>query len=184
MCIRDRLRGKEGRIRGNLMGKRVDMSARTVITSDPNIALNEVGVPLIIAKNLTFDEIVTEHNIEYLTQLVKNGKRVYPGANFVIKHVIDAEGNESGHIYHLKYVDKPISLKPGDIVKRQLIDGDIVIFNRQPSLHKLSMMGHKCHVIPDNNLLTFRVNVSVTDPYNADWYRFISLSRSRQQVAA
>ncbi|AEQ60694.1 DNA directed RNA polymerase (II) subunit 1 [Acanthamoeba castellanii mamavirus] len=180
----ERLRGKEGRIRGNLMGKRVDMSARTVITSDPNIALNEVGVPLIIAKNLTFDEIVTEHNIDYLTQLVKNGKRVYPGANFVIKHVIDSEGNESGHIYHLKYVDKPISLKPGDIVKRQLIDGDIVIFNRQPSLHKLSMMGHKCHVIPDNNLLTFRVNVSVTDPYNADWYRFISLSRSRQQVAA
>ncbi|BCS83030.1 DNA-directed RNA polymerase (II) subunit 1 [Cotonvirus japonicus] len=182
--LSERLKGKEGRIRGNLMGKRVDMSARTVITSDPNISLNEVGIPLIIAKNLTYDEIVTENNIGYLTQLVKNGKRVYPGANFVIKHVIDNEGNESGHIYHLKYTTKLPALKPGDIVKRQLVTGDIVIFNRQPSLHKLSMMGHKCHVIDDPNLLTFRVNVSVTDPYNADWYRFISLSRSRQQVAA
>ena len=167
--VSERLKGKEGRIRGNLMGKRVDMSARTVITSDPNIALDEVGIPLVIAKNLTYDEIVTPDNMEYLSQLVKNGKRVYPGANFVIKHLIDNEGNESGRIYHLKYVEKEIILEPGDIVRRQLINGDVVIFNRQPSLHKLSMMGHRCHIIPDPDLLTFRVNVSITDPYNADW---------------
>lgn len=169
--LSERLKGKEGRIRGNLMGKRVDMSGRTVITSDPNIPLNNVGIPLIIAKNLTFPEIVTKYNIKYLRQLVKNGRRVYPGANFVIKNIIDQEGNESKHIYHLKYVEKPVPLKPGDIVERHLINGDMVLFNRQPSLHKLSMMGHECHIINDPKLLTFRVNVSVTDPYNADWCR-------------
>lgn len=167
--VSERLKGKEGRVRGNLMGKRVDLSARTVISSDPNIALNEVGIPLIIAKNLTYPEIVSNYNIDYLQQLVKNGKRVYPGANFVIKQNIDNNGNEARHIYHLKYGDKPVIIKLGDIVERHLIDGDIVLFNRQPSLHKLSMMGHKCHIINNPNLLTFRVNVSVTDPYNADF---------------
>ena len=147
----------------------MDFSARTVITSDPNIALNWVGVPLIIAKNMTYPEIVTKYNIKYLRQLVKNGRRVYPGANYVIKNTIDNEGNEAKHIYHLKYTEKTVPLKFGDIVERHLIDGDIVLFNRQPSLHKLSMMGHKCHIINNPHLLTFRVNVNVTDPYNADF---------------
>jgi DNA-directed RNA polymerase II subunit RPB1 len=167
--LSERLKGKEGRVRGNLMGKRVDMSGRTVITSDPNIALNQVGIPLIIAKNLTYPEIVTKHNIEYMRQLVKNGSKKYPGANYVIKNVIDSEGNESKHIYHLKYVGKPVPIKPGDIVERHLVTGDMVLFNRQPSLHKLSMMGHECHVINNPSYLTFRVNVSVTAPYNADF---------------
>ncbi|MEM3062489.1 MAG: hypothetical protein QW303_02940 [Nitrososphaerota archaeon] len=167
--LSERLKGKDGRIRGNLMGKRVDMSGRTVITSDPNIALNEVGIPLIIAKNLTYTEIVTRDNINYLQQLVKNGRRIYPGANYVIKNVIDREGNEVRHMYHLRYVEKPIQLEYGDIVERHLVNGDIVLFNRQPSLHKLSMMGHICHIIEDPSLLTFRVNVNVTEPYNADF---------------
>lgn len=182
--LSERLKGKEGRVRGNLMGKRVDQSGRTVITSDPNIALNEVGIPLPIAMNLTYPEIVTKYNIKYLSKLVKNGRKKYPGANFVIKNIIDKEGNEAKHIYHLKYVEKEIPLKPGDIVERHLINGDMVMFNRQPSLHKLSMMGHKVNVIENPDYLTFRVNVNVTDPYNADWYRFISSGRSRQQVAA
>ena len=70
------------------MGKRVDQSSRTVITSDPNIPLNSVGIPLMIAKNLTYPEIVTKQNIKYLSQLVKNGRRSYPGANFVIKNTL------------------------------------------------------------------------------------------------
>lgn len=151
------------------MGKRVDQSARTVITSDPNIALNEVGVPLLIAKNLTYPEVVTKHNMKYLEKLVKNGRKIYPGANFVIKNTIDSDGNEAKHVYHLKYIEKPPVLKPGDIVERHLINGDIVLFNRQPSLHKLSMMGHRISVINDPTLLTARVNVSVTEPYNADF---------------
>ena len=160
------------------MGKRVDQSGRTVITSDPNIGLDEVGIPLIIAMNLTYPEIVTKHNIDYLRQLVKNGKKKYPGANFVIKNIVDREGNEAKHIYHLKYVEKPPVIKPGDIVERHLVDGDIVLFNRQPSLHKMSMMGHKCQIIPNPDLRTFRVNVSITDPYNADWYRLCTKVQS------
>src|ERR1700680_2391684 len=82
--IRQRLRGKEGRIRGNLMGKRVDYSARTVITPDPNISIDELGVPLSVAMNLTFPEVVTPQNHKRLSQLVRNGRDKYPGANFVI----------------------------------------------------------------------------------------------------
>lgn len=178
--LSERLKGKEGRVRGNLMGKRVDMSGRTVITSDPCIAVNEVGIPLIIAKNLTYPEIATKNNIDYLRKLVSNGRRIYPGANFVIKNIVDKEGNEAKHIYHLRYVEKTVPLKLGDIVERQLVNGDIVLFNRQPSLHKLSMMAHICHIIEDPALLTFRVNVSVTGPYNADWYR---LKHPRSRLA-
>lgn len=151
------------------MGKRVDQSGRTVITSDPNIGLNEVGIPLIIAKNLTYPEIVTEDNIAYLQKLVDNGiRRIYPGANYYIRNFIDKDGNETKNIFQLKY-SKPQKIKIKDIVARHLVDNDIVLFNRQPSLHKLSMMAHKVHVIEDPSLLTFRVNVSVTDPYNADF---------------
>jgi DNA-directed RNA polymerase II subunit RPB1 len=167
--LSERLKGKEGRVRGNLMGKRVDMSGRTVITSDPFIALNEVGVPINIAMNLTYPEIVNKDNINYLSQLVKNGRNKYPGANFVIQSIIDKAGNETKQIVHLKYCTKPLKLKLGDTVERHLVDGDIVLFNRQPSLHKMSMMGHKIHVLKDPQYLTFRVNVSVTGPYNADF---------------
>lgn len=176
--LAERLKGKEGRVRGNLMGKRVDMSSRTVITSDPNVALNGLGVPLIIAKNLTYPEIVTKDNIKYLTQLVKNGRRVYPGANFVIKNIVNELGEEAKYIFNIKYAVNLPTLKYGDIVERHLVNGDIVLFNRQPSLHKMSMMAHKIHVINNSDLLTFRVNVNVTEPYNADWEDiFISMSK-------
>lgn len=167
--LSERLGGKEGRVRGNLMGKRVDQSGRTVITPDPNIALNEVGIPLIIAKNLTFPEIVSKQNINEMNKLVTNGTKVYPGANFVIKNIIDRFGNHTKQVYQLKNRTFPIKLEYGDIVERHLVNGDMVLFNRQPSLHKLSMMGHLVNVLPIPNLLTFRVNVSVTDPYNADF---------------
>src|SRR5437762_607264 len=85
--------------------------------------------------------------------LVKNGRRIYPGANYVIKNIIDNEGNEAKHIYHLKYVNKPVIVKSGDIVERHLVNGDMVLFNRQPSLHKLSMMGHTCHIINNQALM-------------------------------
>ena len=93
-----------------------------------------------------------------------------PGANVVTKNIIDKDGHETKRIYHLKHREKPLKLVPGDIVDRHLVNGDIVIFNRQPSLHKLSMMGHTIHVIPNKpDLYTFRLNVSATDPYNADF---------------
>ena len=159
--ISERIRGKSGRIRGNLMGKRTDFSARTVITSDPNLSLDELGVPIKIAMNITFPEVVTPYNIEQLTKLVSNGKYIYPGANYVIL------GNDKS-IIDLRYRKKGVKLRPGDTVERHIHDGDPVLFNRQPSLHKLSMMCHKVKVINSDKLSTFRINVSVTAPYNAD----------------
>ena len=157
--IRQRLKGKEGRIRNNLMGKRVDYSARSVITPDPNIALDELGVPIKIALNLTYPEKVNPFNREKLIELVNNGSDKWPGAKSVIK----TNGNKIA-INSNNKVD--IELEYGDIVNRHLNDGDYVLFNRQPSLHKMSMMGHRVRVLPGN---TFRLNVSVTPPYNADF---------------
>jgi DNA-directed RNA polymerase II subunit RPB1 len=158
--IRQRLKGKEGRIRGNLMGKRVDFSARSVITPDPNISIDELGVPEKIAMNLTFPEIVNKYNKDIVTQYVRNGPTKHPGAKS-LKRKVD------GKITSLLHIDtSQITLEIGDVVDRHLIDGDVVLFNRQPSLHKMSMQAHKVRVVP---YLTFRLNVTVTKPYNADF---------------
>ncbi|KAJ1558877.1 DNA-directed RNA polymerase II subunit rpb1 [Nowakowskiella sp. JEL0078] len=158
--IRARLKGKEGRLRGNLMGKRVDFSARTVITGDPNIDIDQVGVPRSIARNLTFPETVTAFNREKLQEYVSNGPTQHPGAKYVIR--------ENGERINLAYSKRggETTLQPGYIVERHLMDNDLIIFNRQPSLHKMSMMGHRVKVMPYS---TFRLNLSVTTPYNADF---------------
>jgi DNA-directed RNA polymerase II subunit RPB1 len=157
--VRQRLKGKEGRIRNNLMGKRVDFSARSVITPDPNIELDQLGVPLKIALNLTFPEKVNMMNRGRLTSMVRNGPHIHPGAKNIIRKdttkISISDGNRD-----------MLELEMGDIVNRHLIDGDWVLFNRQPSLHRMSMMGHRVKVMSGN---TFRLNVSVTPPYNADF---------------
>lgn len=158
--IRARLKGKEGRLRGNLMGKRVDFSARTVITGDPNLSLDEVGVPRSIARILTYPEMVTPYNIQRLVQLVKNGPNQHPGARYIIR-----ETGERVDLRHHKRAGD-IILQYGWKVERHIIDGDYIVFNRQPSLHKESMMGHRVRVLPYS---TFRLNLSVTSPYNADF---------------
>ncbi|KAK4147782.1 DNA-directed RNA polymerase II subunit RPB1 [Dichotomopilus funicola] len=159
-AIRARLKGKEGRLRGNLMGKRVDFSARTVITGDANISLDEVGVPRSIARTLTYPETVTPYNIAKLTKYVQNGPNEHPGARFVVR--------SDGTRLDLRHSRRAtgIQLEYGWKVERHLMDGDFIIFNRQPSLHKESMMGHRVRVMPYS---TFRLNLSVTSPYNADF---------------
>jgi DNA-directed RNA polymerase II subunit RPB1 len=161
--ISQRLKGKEGRVRGNLMGKRVDFSARTVITGDPNLALDELGVPWGIALNLTFPEVVTPHNLERMRALVAHGPHPPPGetgARFIVR--------DDGTRLDLRYLrsDRDRFLAPGYVVERHLCNGDVVVFNRQPSLHKMSMMGHRVRLLPYS---TFRLNLSVTSPYNADF---------------
>lgn len=158
----DRMKKKEGRIRGNLNGKRVDQSARSVITPDPYISIDELGVPIRVALNITFQEVVNEYNIEEMRKLILNGSNKWPGAKYVKKT------NELGPI-NLKYADLnkiANELKYGDVVHRHLRDGDYVLFNRQPSLHKMSMMCHKVIIMPYQ---TFRLNVLDTPPYNADF---------------
>ena len=159
--LRQRLSGKEGRIRNNLMGKRVDFSARSVISPDANLSIEELGVPYKIAMNLTFPEVVNKFNINRLYQLVRNGNKIYPGAK-TIKYA----KNGKEHMISDDKDNSKIILNYGDTINRHLINGDIVLFNRQPSLHKMSMMAHKVRVMEGS---TFRLNVDVCKPYNADF---------------
>ncbi|XP_021908335.1 DNA-directed RNA polymerase II subunit 1 [Carica papaya] len=161
--ICSRLKAKEGRIRGNLMGKRVDFSARTVITPDPTINIDELGVPWSIALNLTYPETVTPYNIERLKELVEYGPHPPPGKTGA-KYIIRDDGQRLDLRYLKKSSDHHLEL--GYKVERHLNDGDFVLFNRQPSLHKMSIMGHKIKIMPYS---TFRLNLSVTSPYNADF---------------
>ncbi len=160
--LTQRLKGKEGRFRGSLSGKRVDFSSRTVISPDPNLAISNVGVPTDVAKKLTIPETVSQWNLEKLKLLVINGPNTYPGANYIIR--------PDGVKIRLDYVTdrKAIadSLASGYIVERHLFDGDIVIFNRQPSLHRMSIMAHSVVVLPYR---TFRLHPAVCPPYNADF---------------
>ncbi|PQE27543.1 hypothetical protein CJF30_00007878 [Rutstroemia sp. NJR-2017a BBW] len=157
-----RLKGKQGRFRGNLSGKRVDFSGRTVISPDPNLGIDQVAVPILVAKNLTYPERVQRQNIEKLRKCVLNGPNVHPGAQQIIK-------KDSNHKISLKFAKRDNEakyLKIGDVVERHLEDGDIVLFNRQPSLHKLSIMSHYAKIRPWR---TFRLNECVCNPYNADF---------------
>ncbi|MEA2071081.1 MAG: DNA-directed RNA polymerase subunit A' [Asgard group archaeon] len=160
--LTQRLKGKEGRFRSNLTGKRVDFSSRTVISPDPNLSINEVGVPEEVALQLTIPERVTEWNIEELKELVMRGPTTNPGANYIIR--------PEGLRIDLRFVKErrnvADSLEPGFIVERHIKDGDIVLFNRQPSLHRMSIMAHKVKVMPYR---TFRLNLCVCPPYNADF---------------
>ena len=158
--IKQRLNGKYGRVRANLMGKRVDFSARSVITPDPNLSIKELGVPLKIAKNLTKPVKVNKMNKNYLLKLVQNGPENHPGAKILEK--------SNGESITLRYVDRDsIRLEEGDIVHRHLMDGDAILFNRQPTLHRMSMMCHIVRIMPQGD--TFRMNVGDTKPYNADF---------------
>ena len=157
--LKSRFGAKTGRVRGNLMGKRVDFSARSVITPDANIELDELGVPLEIAMNLTSPERVTPYNLDKLYKLVQNGADTWPGAKTIVR--------KDGRMISLKHVPtKEIVLYDVDVVNRHLLYNDILLFNRQPTLHKMSMMGHRVKVLPYK---TFRMNVLTTRPYNADF---------------
>ncbi|XP_023347954.1 DNA-directed RNA polymerase III subunit RPC1 [Eurytemora carolleeae] len=157
-----RLKGKQGRFRGNLSGKRVDFSSRTVISPDPNLRIEQVGVPELVAKILTYPEKVTKVNLKLMQQLVINGANTHPGANYV----------KEGHTGNKKFLmygnRKKIAgdLKIGDTVERHMMDGDPVLFNRQPSLHRISIMCHRAKILQGR---TFRFNECVCTPYNADF---------------
>jgi len=159
--IAARIKSKEGRIRHNLAGKRTNFSARTVISPDPKLNINEVGVPEIIAMKLTVPERTTEWNMKYLKKFIENGPGNYPGANYIIRP--DGKRKKITDETKEQLLEE---LQPGFIVERHLCDGDISLFNRQPSLHRMSMMCHRIKVLPG---LTLRLNPAVCAPYNADF---------------
>jgi len=157
--INERIKGKEGRIRHNLAGKRVNFSSRTVVSPDPSLKLNEVGVPLEIAKVLTINEKVTSSNIEKFKKIILN--KTYPTANYIIRP--DERRKRITDELKQEILDE---LAPGYVVERQLVDNDVVLFNRHPSLHKASLMAHFVKILPYK---TFRIHPAAAQPYNADF---------------
>ena len=160
--LTQRLKGKEGRFRSNLSGKRVDFSARSVISPNPYISINDVGVPSEVAKILTIPSNVNEWNIEEMKQLVLHGPNHHPGANYIIR--TDRRRIDLRYVKNRKLIAD--MLKPGFTVERHLNDGDLVLFNRQPSLHRMSIMAHEVKIMDGR---TFRLNLTVCPPYNADF---------------
>lgn len=157
--LAQRLKGKEGRLRYNLSGKRVNFSARTVVSPDASLTINQVGIPLKIAETLTIPIYVTPWNIEHAKKYMEN--KEYPTVlNVITKEGIRKRLTETNREEMLK------NLVPGSIIERQLMDGDIGLMNRQPTLHRLSVMAHLVKVLPGR---TMRIHVSVTSPYNADF---------------
>ncbi|KAF7168568.1 hypothetical protein CNMCM6106_003706 [Aspergillus hiratsukae] len=173
--IKQILEKKEGLFRKNMMGKRVNFAARSVISPDPNIETNEIGVPLVFAKKLTYPEPVTNHNFWEMKQAVINGPDKYPGATAI--------ENELGQVTNLKFksLDERTALAnqllaPSNWrmkgarnkkVYRHLTTGDVVLMNRQPTLHKPSIMGHKARVLANERVI--RMHYANCNTYNADF---------------
>lgn len=173
--VKQKLEKKEGLFRMNMMGKRVNFAARSVISPDPNIETNEIGVPLVFAKKLTYPEPVTSHNFYELKEAVLNGMDKWPGAAAV--------ENENGQVINLRTKNSEERqalanqlLAPSNTnvtgtrnkkVHRHLNNGDIVLMNRQPTLHKPSMMAHRARVLPGEK--TLRLHYANCNSYNADF---------------
>ena len=209
--LTQRLKGKEGRFRSNLSGKCVNFSSRTVISPDPLLSINQVGVPIFAARELTVPIHVNERNIETMRRLVRGGiepvKVIGKDRDFLLrmgirpvgfdeetgetdeslseifrKSEIEEYGIEGKYVTGVNRIIRPDgrpfrlndrncveqsgALEVGCVIERQLIDGDVVLFNRQPSLHRMSMMAHRVKVMEGK---TFRFNLCVCPPYNADF---------------
>ncbi|MFP4403039.1 MAG: DNA-directed RNA polymerase subunit A' [Candidatus Woesearchaeota archaeon] len=156
-----RIKSKEGRIRHNLAGKRTNFSARTVISPDPMIDIDEVAIPYEVASKLTVPEKITSWNMEFLKKFVERGPKEYPGSNYITRP--DGRRKKITDDTKEQLLEE---LQPGYFVERHLMDGDLAMFNRQPSLHRMSMMCHRIKVLPHK---TFRINPAVCAPYNADF---------------
>lgn len=157
----ERLNAKGGRIRGNLMGKRVDFSARTVVSPGADQDVDELGISWKIAAILTVPEVVNRYNIDRLTKMVQRGPDKIGGAQRIL--CLD------GKVVYLEFVEnrETMRLQIGWIVERHLLDGDPVLFNRQPSLHRMSFMCHRAKILSQDK--TFQLHLCCTTPYNADF---------------
>lgn len=174
--IKQILERKEGLFRKNMMGKRVNYAARSVISPDPNLETNEIGVPLVFATKLTYPEPVTPHNFEELRAAVINGPDTWPGAT-IVQNELGQQTALSGMTLEQRtalanQLMTPTAGKTGRVgvnkkVYRHIRNGDAVLMNRQPTLHKASMMGHIVRVLPKEK--TLRLHYANTGAYNADF---------------
>ena len=163
--IKQLLEKKEGLFRKHMMGKRVNYAARSVISPDPNIGTDEIGVPLVFARKLTFPEPVTGFNLGRLQESVTRGSAEHPGATHV--------QHEDGTLLALETLSPDArrslakQLRPGHTVLRHIRNGDAVLMNRQPTLHKPSMMAHRVRILPHEK--TLRMHYANCNTYNADF---------------
>lgn len=165
--LRQLLERKEGMFRMKMMGKRVNFGARSVISPDPYITTDQIGVPIFMAKKLTFPESVSQVNVDRLMKCVMNGAKVHPGANVV-------EDEETGNRYHLETLSLDqrrglaYQLTVGrKSVYRHMTNGDVLLVNRQPTLHKPSIMAHIARILPKEQ--TIRMHYANCNTYNADF---------------
>lgn len=200
--IKERLAGKDGQIRNNMMGKRVNHSARTVIGPDPTLKSGEIAIPVEMAKTLTIPVTITTFNIAEIQNLLDNGliktlrkndtdqtqiniTRYRLGTRLVTGDIINRNGKKI-HVKDLKQTVQPgdtvirngkfienikesnryYKLEVGMVVDRPLKNGDIVLLNRQPTLHKGSMMAMRI-VIRESK--TVRMNLAICKSFNADF---------------
>ncbi|XP_044737511.1 DNA-directed RNA polymerase I subunit RPA1 [Chrysoperla carnea] len=182
--IKQIIEKKTGIIRQHMMGKRVNYAARSVITPDPNININEVGIPLVFAKQLTYPVRVTTYNVNQLREMIKNGPDQYPGAVMVenedgVLKLIPQDPNQKESIAkRLLVATDEVILKGNNknkrnsvkIIHRHLLNGDVVLLNRQPTLHKPSIQGHHVRILNSiNNDKTIRLHYGNCKAYNADF---------------
>ncbi|GBM77438.1 DNA-directed RNA polymerase I subunit RPA1 [Araneus ventricosus] len=174
--IKQILEKKEGLFRMNMMGKRVNYAARSVISPDPYIMVDEIGIPLVFAKKLTFPEPVTYQNVENLRRAVVNGPNIHPGASIIemedgrkVRLAPDSVEKRQALANMLLTPQNSAVKKIGGvkIVHRHIKNGDFVLLNRQPTLHRPSMMAHKARILPGEK--TLRLHYSNCKSYNADF---------------
>lgn len=168
--IKQIIEKKQGLIRMHMMGKRVNYAARTVITPDPYIDVDAVGIPEAFALKLTYPVAVTPWNVTQLRKMVLNGPDKHPGACFIqttngSKRIIPKDANQREAMANtLLKPEKNDGLK---FVHRHLLNGDVLLLNRQPTLHRPSIMAHKARILKGEK--TFKLHYSNCKSYNADF---------------
>ncbi|CAO3689510.1 unnamed protein product [Umbelopsis ramanniana] len=183
--IRQTLEKKEGLFRKHMMGKRVNYAARSVISPDPNIETSEIGIPPVFAKTLTYPEPVTPYNVKEMMQAVINGPEKWPGATHVqyedqslhslanlsvesriaLANTLLSPQDSAASTSGTPYATRTQSINKK--VFRHLRNGDMLLLNRQPTLHKPSIMAHKARVLPGEK--TIRMHFANCNTYNADF---------------
>lgn len=159
--LASRIPKKKGRLRGNIMGRRCHNMVRSVITGDNSLKLNEIGVPIKIAKTIQIPMTVTSNNRDQAMTYFMNSNKIYPGCSRIIK-------KSNGKSYRRANLPDDYQLQNGDVIERDMINGDVIGFNRQPSLLFSNIACHKVVVLDKSGGDTLHMNVSACSLYNAD----------------
>ncbi|XP_063781050.1 DNA-directed RNA polymerase I subunit RPA1 [Pseudophryne corroboree] len=172
--VRQLLEKKEGLFRKHMMGKRVDYAARSVICPDMYISTNEIGIPMVFATKLTYPTPVTTWNVQELRQAVINGPNVHPGASLVVNEDGSRTILNPSNLVQREAIAKQLLTPstgtqrlPAKIVYRHVKNGDVLLLNRQPTLHRPSIQAHKARVLPGEKVL--RLHYANCKAYNADF---------------